>query len=1077
MAISAKELGELVIKIRADTTDAEAAMKRIDFAISRTSAGGKGSLYELEKASSKVGVGFTSLGRLATRVGSAILMNVTTPLIGAGTAAAKTAIDFLELKEKTKVSFETLLGSADKAKKLMGEIYEFSKTTPFSQETFYTAAQQLLAMGFTAKETKTNLEAFTNAAIATGKGADGIDTLTRSFGKMQAAGKVTLENLNMVTEMGVPAIKILANQYGVTTEELYKMISAGDVLSEDALPKLLDGMQNGTKGVNGMTAAYGELAEKMKTGTITGALDSLHSAWRNFALAVFDADTDAKQEDKVKRIVALLNEAKRVLNNLSKVFGSVTDGTNGFLDSITALTKKFADFLENTPEEELRKIGDTLIAIAKAGPMFLVLGGALKVVGSAFRGVSGMAKIIDETKKFKELGGVVGMIKTITSGIGSFGKNVATTAATVGSKIPFIGTAFSTALGPVSGLLGAASAAFGPLVVAIVAVISVVTWLKRNWDLVTEAMSEFAKKINLEEKFKSIEDAFSKLAQALGGEGGSIFQSLGGIFEALGGVIMALLIPAFTLLAGIFDGIVSAITGVVEVITGIVEVIRGIIAVISGLVTGDFSKVKQGFEEIGTGIGDVFKGLGDTVLGALGGLIEGVGEFVIELIEQFTGMDLSEVENFGRNIGEGIQQGWDNLCASAGEWAQGLWDGLVGGIKSLFGIASPAKNMEPYGKYMGEGVQNGWDSIVNTAGEWAQGLWDGICGGFQALGDGVAKVGSDLAQGVKGGVESGKEWLKNAGQTLGQKVNSGAEGVKEKAESVGNALGSAVGNGVVATRNALNTAGNAIANAAKNGAGATEGAFTQVGSSLGNATKGGVSGTQGAMRTAGNAIANAAKNAVSAVVSTMRSLGTKFGLNLKGGVSSGQGGMRSAGSALAGAAKTAITNVFSNAYTWGSHLVSNLARGISGGVKTVASAAKSVADTIKEKLGHTVPEDGPLKDEMSWMPHMIDNLSSTLTKSSPQLMAAAAGVASDMRDVMSFDDFSATGAVTKNLNVSAGSNLAGIMSQMVSLMQVLASKPDPDYQIVMDGKVVAGRLTNRIDRNMGKSNNRRSKGL
>ena len=82
-----------------------------------------------------------------------------------------------------------------------------------------------------------------------------------------------------------------------------------------------------------------------------------------------------------------------------------------------------------------------------------------------------------------------------------------------------------------------------------------------------------------------------------------------------------------------------------------------------------------------------------------------------------------------------------------------------------------------------------------------------------------------------------------------------------------------------------------------------------------------------------------------------------------------------------------------------------------------------------------------------------------------------------MRDVMSFDDFSATGAVTKNLNVSAGSNLAGTMSQMVSLMQVLASKPDPDYQIVMDGKVVAGRLTNRIDRNMGKSNNRRSKGL
>ena len=1076
MAISAKELGELVIKITADSTDAEAAMERIRAAVGRTSAGGKGDLYELEKAASRVGVGFTSLGRLATRIGSTITTKITTPLVATGVAAARTAINFLELKEKTKISFETLLGSSKKATKFMGELYEFSKTTPFSQETFYTAAQQLLAMGFSAKEAKTNLEAFTNASIATGKGAEGIDTLTRAFGKMKAAGKVTLENLNMVTEMGVPAIKILANQYGVTTEELYKMISAGDVLSEDALPKLLDGMQNGTKGVNGMTAAYGELAAKMKSGTITGALDSLHSAWRNFALKVFDADTDKKQDEKLKKIVAFLNEVKRALDNLHKVFGSVTDGTNGFLDSITNLMKRFADFLENTPEEELRKIGDAIIGIAKAGPMFLVLGGALKVVGSAFRGVSGIAKIADEAKKLKELGGITGIVKNFASGIGKIPKEASGAAVSISNLIRgFVGLQPVTVAAG-SGI-GGLAAACAPLILAIAAVTSVVVWLKRNWELVTEVVSEFAEKIHVEEKFQAIEDAFSRLAKALGGEGGDIFESLGDIFEAIGGVIMTILIPAFALLGGVFDAVISAIAPLIDVLTGLVEWFSGVFEVIAGIVTGDGAKVEEGFAKMGQGILDIFDGLGNFVIEFLGGLIGGVGEFIIELIEQFTGADLSGIEEFGSNIFNGIKEGWDAIVSGAAEWAQSLWDWLVSGIKSIFGIASPAKNMEPFGKYMVEGIKNGWNNLASTAGKWAQALWGFVKGGFTGLLDGAKKVGSNLASKIKSGVESGKQWLQNAGKTLGEKVKSGVESVKERVKSAGTVLGQKAKAGVEYVKGGLRSAGSLIGTYAQKGVSSVKGLMQKAGNALGNATKGGVSGTKGLLRSAGSAIANAAKTGVSAVVSVMRSIGSRFGSNLSGGISGSIGMLRSAASSAANAAKSAITSVFSHARSWGSHLADNMASGISGGISKLTSAASKVADKVKSILGHSVPKEGPLANEMQWMPHMVDNLTSTLTKASPKLLTAAAGLASDMQDTMTFDDFSATGSVTKSLNVNSDSNMVGMMTQMLALMRVMASKPDPDYQIVMDGKVVAGRLTNRIDKNLGIANVRRSKGL
>lgn len=112
--------------------------------------------------------------------------------------------------------------------------------------------------------------------------------------------------------------------------------------------------------------------------------------------------------------------------------------------------------------------------------------------------------------------------------------------------------------------------------------------------------------------------------------------------------------------------------------------------------------------------------------------------------------------------------------------------------------------------------------------------------------------------------------------------------------------------------------------------------------------------------------------------------------------------VKSGGERLAGEIDTGFKSK-SNGWKWGSDLVSNIADGLSNHISIgkVIRAASGVASAIKGILGHSVPEEGPLKDELTYMPDMIDNLSRTMLQASPQLKKATLSVAEMMSSNLS----------------------------------------------------------------------------
>ena len=119
--------------------------------------------------------------------------------------------------ETLRTSIETLTGSAEKAKKVVQELSEFSQSTPFSGPELITVAERLKAFGV-----ETGKVVVTTKRLADAAAANNVDLkrLGNTYGQVFAKGKfVQEENLQLLGQ-GINVTEELKEMYGLTGEEL-----------------------------------------------------------------------------------------------------------------------------------------------------------------------------------------------------------------------------------------------------------------------------------------------------------------------------------------------------------------------------------------------------------------------------------------------------------------------------------------------------------------------------------------------------------------------------------------------------------------------------------------------------------------------------------------------------------------------------------------------------------------------------------------------------------------------------------------------------------------------------------------
>lgn len=115
-----------------------------------------------------------------------------------------------------------------------------------------------------------------------------------------------------------------------------------------------------------------------------------------------------------------------------------------------------------------------------------------------------------------------------------------------------------------------------------------------------------------------------------------------------------------------------------------------------------------------------------------------------------------------------------------------------------------------------------------------------------------------------------------------------------------------------------------------------------------------------------------------------------------------------------------ISSLPGQLYNWGVDMISGIANGIRSAIHKVTSAVSDVAGKIKSFLHFSRPDEGPLAEYESWMPDMVEGLSDSLRKASPELISQTEALANGMSDAFNANSgISVSGGRSYNSMVEA----------------------------------------------------------
>jgi tape measure domain-containing protein len=198
-----------------------------------------------DQASKVTRQAFSSIQNTANSAMSTIKTSATVAsaaVMAVSAAVGKMGIDFNAGMEQSQIAWETLLGSADEAKKTIDDLLKLGAQTPFEFEGLDKSAKLLNMAGFEGDKLKNTLVAVGDAVSAVGGGQEELQGVSMALFQMSAKGKVSAEEMNQLAERGIPAWDLIAKKMGKSTRELMDMSQNGELFADKVIPMLVEGM-------------------------------------------------------------------------------------------------------------------------------------------------------------------------------------------------------------------------------------------------------------------------------------------------------------------------------------------------------------------------------------------------------------------------------------------------------------------------------------------------------------------------------------------------------------------------------------------------------------------------------------------------------------------------------------------------------------------------------------------------------------------------------------------------------------------------------------------------------------------
>ena len=599
-----------------------------------------------------------------------------------------------------------------------------AKATNANTEDTLKLSTTFIGLGDTAKKAVGKTEALVKANQAFGGTGEQLKGVVQAYGQMSAAGKVTAENINQLTDNNTalgsalkstvmemnPALK----QYGSFAEAVSDGAVSMDMLDK-AMQKTADGSSGAAKTIRDTWAGFNEdmsqaLLPTLEalTPVINAIIDKM-GEWGKGAgetitsVIKYFQDLFQKLQENAATLAFLeaWDNIKSAFDSIVSIIGNVI---NSFLGINTETTKN-ATSIDNVAKsiavfagklsEITKKIADFLKKISESKTAMSVLKGTLVVLASAFVAL----KVIN------------GIVKAIE----------------LYNNIVKIGTAIQGAFNAIMAINP-----FVALGIAIAAIVAGLVYFFTQTETGKKAWAGFVD--FLQSAWNGIVSFFSGIGQWFADIWNGAVDGAKGIWQGL--------VDWFS---GIIQGIQNIWNGITTFFSNLWTTVIGGIQSVWGGVTGFFG-----------GIFNAVSSVVSTVFSAIGGFAGKAWEFIKSI--------WNTVISFYAGIFDGVRNVVANVFSALGKFASNAWDSIknvFNGVGNFFSdIFNGAKNavsrvFDAFGNF----ASNAYNSIKN--------VFNGIGGFFSDIFGGVKNTIDNVLGGVQNTINNIKGAIEGVSKTVG----------------------------------------------------------------------------------------------------------------------------------------------------------------------------------------------------------------------------------------------------------------------------------------------------------------------
>ncbi|MEB5650166.1 tape measure protein [Mammaliicoccus sciuri] len=556
----------------------------------------------------KAGNGMTNISRGLDSVssklvstGQSLTNNITKPAMvatGAVTAlVGKLGFDRLVGIDSARAKLDGLGYSGKEVTKIQEQVTKAIEGSMTTMEEGTNAAAAGLSAGVEeGKELEKWVTLIGDASVASGRP---VADMTQIFARIKGTGKLMTEELNMI-EDGMPGFtKVLAENMGVSMEEVRKMATEGKISFEDFEKSI-------AQHSGGMAEAY----SKSFAGMVKNTKAYVGIIGENLLKGVFEKSKDSLRElEKLLKSDGVQQWAKDTGDKLANGVEKMSNAISGIVSWFNSLDKGTQKSIASIMK------WSTLILIG-IGPVLTIFGKLTGVLAGTFGGLGKflgfMGKLSVESKNAGSLlGGFTKLFPKLGGAIGLVANPIGLTVLAIGALVAGLVIAYKKSEtfrnivnGAFNAIVTGLSALWNGIKTFLQPVIKAITdfggELKKTiGDFWAENGAQFMQALtNIKNGFMSLWTTSKPAISAIGTAFSAVFNAIKAVVIAVMPVITTILKVGWTLIQAL---IVSVWNNIKGVITGALNIIMGVIKVFSGIFTGDFKLMWEGVKQIFAG--------------------------------------------------------------------------------------------------------------------------------------------------------------------------------------------------------------------------------------------------------------------------------------------------------------------------------------------------------------------------------------------------------------------------------------------------------------------------------------------